>query len=50
VLFAANGALPLLTLVSVIYLLTVLVAAGRWGLTPALVAEVGEDVPEAMSQ
>jgi K+-sensing histidine kinase KdpD len=38
VLFAASDLLPLLNLVSIVYLLPVLVAAARWGLVPAIVA------------
>jgi K+-sensing histidine kinase KdpD len=35
-LFAAKGILPLLNLVSIVYLLPVLVAATQWGLAPAV--------------
>jgi K+-sensing histidine kinase KdpD len=36
-LFAANDILPLVNLVSIVYLVPVLVAAARWGLLPATV-------------
>jgi K+-sensing histidine kinase KdpD len=37
-LFAAKGILPLLNLVSIVYLVPVLVAATRWGLAPAVLS------------